>query len=388
MEVADETLTAQPGMLVLARESRGLTQTEVARAMARISGERVSQAWVSKAEAGRTPLSGLRLAWYAAAVGYPPQVLCEDPQVSGVGIGLVHHRKKAALGATALRRIHAELALARRQVGGLLAEVGGPVRQRFVRIGVSALDTPMDAAQQVRELWDVPSGPVEDMVALIERAGGLVLMRDLRTADLDAVSQWDGDQPPLVLANAMASGDRLRFSLGHEIGHLIMHAQPAATALQEREADQFASELLMPASDIRDELGGRLDLDRLLALKQRWGVSMAALARRAQALAVISDWQYRNLMIEMSTLGYRTKEPGAIPNESPRTLHTLARLLVDQYSAQEAAAAAGLLPDEFITLYLPEDSPVADPTQPAGHSGVHAFDSSLAQLNFGTGRKA
>ncbi len=360
-----EALTAQPGMLVLARESRGMTQSELAGVMAELSGEPVSQAWVSKVEAGRTSLGGTRLGWYATAVRYPAQVLCEDPQVSGVGIGLVHHRKKAALGATALRRIHAELALTRRQVSGLLAEERGRNGHRFERISVTELDTPMDAAQQMRELWELPPGPIRDLVAVIERAGGLVLVRDLRTGDLDAVSQWDGVQPPLVLANALAPGDRLRFSLAHEIGHLTMHARPAATALQEREADQFASELLMPARDIRDELGGGLDLDRLLLLKRRWGVSMAALARRAQTLAVISGWQYRNVMIEMSTLGYRTKEPGAIAHETPRTLHDAARHLADRFSVGEAAAAAGLLSEEFIALYLPERIPGSVPGRPA-----------------------
>src|SRR6266704_767607 len=96
-EVADAT------MLTLARESRGMTQLGLAAAMTELSaGERISQGYVSKAEASRLTVSGGRLDLYAGALRYPAQTLCFDPRVPGTGIGLVHHRKKAALGAQPL----------------------------------------------------------------------------------------------------------------------------------------------------------------------------------------------------------------------------------------------------------------------------------------------
>ncbi|SEG75949.1 Zn-dependent peptidase ImmA, M78 family [Thermomonospora echinospora] len=345
--------TAQASMLVLARESRGMTQTSLAAAMSALAGERVSQGYVSKAEAGRLAVEGDRLALYAKALEYPAGVLCADPELSGIGIGLVHHRKKAALGAQALRRIHAQLALARLQVRALIGSEAQR-RHRFERIAVSDLDTPAEAAQSLRKLWNLPTGPIPDLVGAIERAGGLVLVRDLETRDLDAVSQWDGREAPLFLLSAHAPADRFRFSLAHELGHIVMHPEPGTTAVQERQADEFASELLMPASDIAAELNPPLDLTRLLDLKRRWGVSMAALARKALTLAVISEWQYRNLMIEMSTLGYRTQEPGEIWREVPRVVPAAAQRLVHEHGLDRAADLVGVLPEEFVRLFSPE----------------------------------
>jgi Zn-dependent peptidase ImmA (M78 family) len=91
----------------------------------------------------------------------------------------------------------------------------------------------------------------------------------------------------------------------------------------------------------------RLDIPRLLELKHRWGTSMAALLRRASTLGVISDWQYRNLMVEMSALGYRTQEPSDLVRETPRFAAALVgRLLRDRgYQLTQLAAAAGLLTD-------------------------------------------
>lgn len=375
--MAGEAEIAHAGMLTLARESRGMTQRAVCEAMSVLAGEPISQGYVSRAEAGRLQVSGARLQLYADALGYPPSTLCMDSDVHGMGIGLVHHRKKAALGAQALRRIHAVLALARLQLRGLsfahstIAEpvhgtpVAGVGPHRFEHIAVTDLDSPADAARSIRGRWGIVAGPVPDMVKVIEQAGGLVLVRDLGTGDLDAVSHWDGgDQAPLFVLNAHAPGDRFRFSLAHELGHIVMHPEPGTTAVQERQADEFAAELLMPATDVGGEFGRGLTLERLLALKHRWGVSMAALARRAVTLATISEWQYRNLMIEMSTLGYRVHEPGAIVRECPRTVPVVASRLTQALGINHAAASAGLLPEEFRALYL---SPSTAPTNKAGH---------------------
>ncbi|RBJ10510.1 hypothetical protein DRA43_02515 [Micromonospora provocatoris] len=340
-------------MLVLARESRGMTQAEVAARMGELDGVPVSQGYVSKAEAGRLTVSGPRLDLYAKALGYPAHVLCADPDLHGVGVGLVHHRKRASLGAPTLRRIHAELALSRMQVRALLREAGQQKPHRFHRIEIDDAYDAADAATEVRKEWSLPGGPVDRLVELIEEAGGLVLVRDLGTRELDAVTQWTAGDAPLFLLNRQAPADRFRFSLAHELGHVFLHDQPGATAVQEREADEFASEFLMPAVDVRRELKGGLDLHRLVELKQRWGVSMAAIARRAVTLGGITEWQYRNVMVEMSALGYRTQEPGEVERESPCWVPDLVTYLSRDkgYSAEEIADLVGLLPDEFEDLY-------------------------------------
>ena len=349
------TVAADPAALVLARESRGLTQKRLADEMALLSGEAVSQALVSKAEAGRAEISGARLELYAQALGYPVGVLTVDPQVHGVGVGLVHHRKRASLGAPALRGLHAQLALARRQTGGLMALARAASPHRFRRIQLGELEAPSDAAMTVRQEWALGSGPVADLVGSVEEAGALVLVRDLGTRELDAVTQWLDGEPPLFLLNASAPADRSRFSVAHEVGHAVLHDELGASETQEREADEFASELLMPEATIRAVLRNtRLDLPRLLELKMQWGVSMMALLRRAVTLGAVTDWQYRNLVIEMSALGYRTSEPGTLAHEQPRFFRDLVTDLVHngQYSIDQLAESAGLLPEEFQQLYI------------------------------------
>ena len=78
----------------------------------------------------------------------------------------------------------------------------------------------------------------------------------------------------------------------HELGHAVMHQIP--TEHQEAEADRFASEFLMPAATIRDQLDA-LTVPKLARLKAEWGASMAALLRRGRDLGRVNDAQYRAL---------------------------------------------------------------------------------------------
>uniref|UniRef100_UPI003C7B8BD8 ImmA/IrrE family metallo-endopeptidase n=1 Tax=unclassified Streptomyces TaxID=2593676 RepID=UPI003C7B8BD8 len=348
---------AQPAMLALARESRGMTQADVAAAMAEASGAAgtaVSQGYVSKAESGRLAVTGERLELYASALSYPPDLLCLDPQVHGVGVGLIHHRKRASLPVGVLRRIHAQLALTRIQLNGLYrAAAEDSVRGDFPQVELSDLVTPKDAARVVRRQWGMAPGPVPDVVRCAEEGGALVVLRDLESELLDAVSQWPAGQAPLFLVNTRAPGDRCRFSVAHEIGHLVMHREPGSGAEQEKQADAFASEFLMPASDIRGEFTDGVDLAGLADLKRRWRVSMSALLRRALTLNAITDWQYRTVIIEMSALGYRTAEPVHVPLEEPCRVPLLVDRLLEKrtLTTEQAASSALLLPGDFLRLY-------------------------------------
>jgi Zn-dependent peptidase ImmA (M78 family) len=343
---------ANPEMLVLARESRNMRQGEVAAAMAELSDEPVSQGYVSRAEAGRLAVTGDRLVSYAKSLGFPSDLLCLDPQAAEVGVGLIHHRKKAALSAPSLRAVHAQLALARLQVHSLLAAAGRPALPDPVpHIEIDDLTTPTEAAAELRTKWGLAPGPIGNLIEVIENAGAVVLLRSLGSDLLDAVSQRSADGSALLLVNDHAPGDRVRFSLAHELGHLVMHRVPGSGTEQEKEADRFASAFLMPADDIRPSFAAGVSLAQLAEMKRQWKVSMGALLRRASDLNEISQWQYRNAVIEMSALGYRTSEPVEVPLETPRAMGAVVRSLAARYELDDLATRVYLLPHEFLHFY-------------------------------------
>ncbi|KAA8890590.1 ImmA/IrrE family metallo-endopeptidase [Nocardia colli] len=354
---------AHPRMLVLARESRSMTQAQLAEVMQKLAGStgRVSQGYVSRAESGRLRVAGDRLELYAHAVGYPVSLLCLTEREVGAGAGLVHHRKKQAAAAGDLKRIHALLNLTRIQLNGLRALAPHRVGNLVPRIEVDDLNTAADAARSVREQWGVRRGRLDSIVELVEGAGALVVCRELvapvaldsgaEAVPVDAVSCSPDGEDPLVLLNVGTPAERQRFTLAHELGHMVMHRIPHPA--QEKQANDFAAEFLMPVREIRGDLQARLvTVQRLLDLKNEWNVSMWALLRRAYTLGVISDWQYRTLAVEMSSLGYRTREPGALKPETPSAVASIVARHLDQGTdVTELARSAFLTADEFIDLY-------------------------------------
>jgi transcriptional regulator with XRE-family HTH domain len=219
---------ANPLMLTLARDSRQLTQSDVAREMTALrgGGPRITQGYVSKAEAGAVSVTGERLELFARVLDYPVGLLTVPGGVYGFGTACVHHRKRQSFTAAAGRRIHAYLNLARIQMGLLTRGVSDQPKNAFFRFPLSVIDTARDAAAEVRARWEVPPGPVDSMVELLEQAGGLVIRRRTPSAGWDAVSQWPEGESPVFLLNAATPPDRQRFSLAHELGHIICHPTP------------------------------------------------------------------------------------------------------------------------------------------------------------------
>jgi Zn-dependent peptidase ImmA (M78 family) len=141
----------------------------------------------------------------------------------------------------------------------------------------------------------------------VERAGIYILWCDF-DAPIDGVTMRTPDLPPCIFLNRSVTADRMRFSLAHELAHVIMHRVPTDT--MEEEANNFAAELLAPEKELRrDLIGGRITLERLARLKAKWRVSMQFILFQAKAIGCLTDHQSQYLWKQISRLGWRTREP-------------------------------------------------------------------------------
>ena len=132
---------------------------------------------------------------------------------------------------------------------------------------------PADAARMTRTQWQMPSGPARSIVRWVEAAGSVVLMADLGNQRVDGLSQWTADHP-VIMVNSGNPTDRIRWTLAHEIGHLVLHREDATDDM-EREADAFAAEFLMPEALIGPELAN-LTLGKAVDLKREWAFLCSA----------------------------------------------------------------------------------------------------------------
>lgn len=303
-------------MVSLVRESKGWSQSELAREVD------ATQGWISKIEAGLVPLVEPRLSAVAEALDCPVSLLADDTPIQGLEVTCLHHRRRhSKIGVTGKRRIEALTHLTRLSVEGLLQGVELVPEAELQRLDLDEFGgDPAEAARTIRAAWRVPSGPISNVIALLEAVGIIVVTRSLFTDAQDAVSTWprDVDRPPIMVVNTGLPADRQRFTTCHELGHLILHAVPGDD--QEKQANEFAAEFLAPAEEIGPLLAGLTtrDFPRLIELKAQWGMSISALIRRAFDLEIISDRQYRQFQIRLNQLGWRDVEPGGLRVGDPR----------------------------------------------------------------------
>lgn len=341
-------------LLILAREARGLTQDELADRVP------IAQGTLSKYETGFLPPPTEFVADAARVLNFPVSFFHQPGRP--YGFPPFHYRKRKKLSAKALGRIVAEMNIRRMHISKMLVSFGQNSNRFIPEIDQDVymarkkgeLDVE-DVARSVREGWMLPNGPIADMVGLLEENGGIVIPCDFRTDLLDAMSQRIDGMPVLFFVNMHAPADRVRHTLAHELGHMVLHTITLKDdATMEEEADAFAGAFLVPADDVRPQLR-RFELRHLANMKAYWKVSMAALAVRADRLQMITAYQKKAFWAEMTRLGYRKREPNEPPKEEPKMLRQMVAFHQKKlgYLKSEVARLLDLNPSEFDQMYGP-----------------------------------
>lgn len=341
-------------MVALMREAKGWTQSRLAQEAD------MSQAVVSRAESGALVLDHARLERLADVLDCPAELLERDPQLLPIETTCMHRRRASTMTVGVMKRIEAITHLSRITVEGLLDGVELASSRSLKRVPVTEQLGPTQIAAELRQRWAIPAGPIENLIGLVESAGVVVVVRPFGTSGQDAVSTWPhhSDRPPIMVVNADLPTDRLRFTVAHELGHLVMHALPSDD--QEREANGFAGEFLAPSKEIGPQLDDLRtgDFRRLATLKTTWGLSMAALIRRAHDLGKITDRQYREFQVRLAKLGWRTLEPVELAPEKPSVVDRVIamRRQVQGSTDEDLAEMAAMTPAAFARHYLPQAS--------------------------------
>ncbi|PVW04816.1 hypothetical protein DEA06_08585 [Microbacterium sp. Gd 4-13] len=336
---------ARGELLAALRLSRGLTQVELATAVG------ISQATLSKVESGEARLD--LETWRNVAKELLVPLSAFRAVQSSTAPARIFHRKQRTTPKSAVNKVAAELSLVRLRVRDLMGDQTTTLR-RHDREG--GFNTPQEIARDVRDELGLGRGPLDDLVAILEDAGVLVLRWPLGNIQVDAIASWQDDNVPVILIGEHVPADRQRFTMAHELGHAVMHDDEAERE-QEAEADAFAAEFLAPGSEIAKEWPADGSLDSLLLLKKRWGISLSALIRRGKDTGRLTEQEYRHWSIQLSTTGMHRREPDPTERENPTALTTAIRKSLDEgASLEELASSAHMYPREFQLTFLEETS--------------------------------
>ena len=229
------------------------------------------------------------------------------------------------------------------------------VPDRFSRLpyAVKTMEDPEAAAEKLRRKWGLGTGPIASMVGLLEDHGVRVGIIDLPEGADAMVFRIDGGAPVMVL-RAGVLGDRQRFSMAHDLGHLVLSCDGEIN--EESACHRFAAAFLVPAETARRELGERrseLSLLELHHLKSTYGMSMAAWIKRSRELGIVSRHYARELLARFRNEGWDLVEPGArVQPERPVRLEQIVIRLVHEgtIGSRRASELLGRPWEDFVHM--------------------------------------
>ncbi|MBC5725853.1 ImmA/IrrE family metallo-endopeptidase [Agathobaculum sp. NSJ-28] len=186
-----------------------------------------------------------------------------------------------------------------------------------------------EIARITRQHWKLGSGPIDNLTYVMEKNGIVISGSPIDGDKTDACSMISNGTPIVFCNKNLRSACRIRFSLAHELGHILMHSHVTKDDIKnaeflkgiESQANHFASALLLPdetfSADIRS-----LSLNYFVMLKEKWRTSIASMIYRCKDLELIDPNTYETMYRQLSYKRWRKVEPldDAIPIEPPKLL--------------------------------------------------------------------
>ena len=186
-----------------------------------------------------------------------------------------------------------------------------------------------EIAAITRKHWNLGSGPIDNLTYIMEKNGIVISGSPIDGEKTDACSMISNGTPIIFCNKKLRSACRVRFSLAHELGHILMHSHITKDDIKDAEllkmiesqANHFASAFLMPdetfSADIRS-----LSLNYFVMLKEKWRTSIASMIYRCKDLDLIDSNTYETMYRQLSYKRWRKVEPldDTIPMEPPKLL--------------------------------------------------------------------
>lgn len=366
------TEPVRPEMLQNGRKLRGLTQRELAEAAG------IDQALISKYENGR-PIPDADLRAIGQVLQLPLSFFRRRMEIHAPnGANMVLFRRRQTTSVKFQEQVWIEMARVADSLSVLLesVEVETLARLPCIEPDRGDIDEIEEIADRLRLELKIPPGPIGSVTRVLESVGVVIVRRQL-PPKVDALVDSNPGKLSLFLLSDRIQGGRARFTLSHELGHLVMH-NPLAFGVKEMDlqADRFASAFLMPSRDIKSRLR-HLTLDKLIALSVEWKVSVQSLVYRAGTLGAISQDEQQKWYIQFNRRGYHDREPIPIPLESPTLLRSLVKLHLEdlRYSVSELSEVLSFEEWEFRSQFM--DDPQLRVVPPKQKPVLRPFASEL-----------
>lgn len=312
-------------MIELARNSRKMKQKELSELLPKFN-----QPTLSKIERGELGLAYEDLIEISKALDYPVEFFYQDSPKTP--LSNLYFRKRATLPQRDLEKIYSEIQIILKGIDNLLDHIEIKEYNRYSFDLSKDGWTPESVAARMREILGYDrKEPIKHIVRKIEEQGILVYLFDSSHAKFDGLTAYTDNGTPVIFANKNQDNERLKFTIVHELFHLVMHLPCDIEPWRdyEQEANAATSNFYLPKDACINEFRD-LNYRKLGLLKSYWGVSKSAIVMRAKQLDLIDEGTYRYMYIELGRRGERVHESGYVDFDKPMILTTVVDLIKNE----------------------------------------------------------
>jgi len=331
--------------LKMAREVLGLSLRELQAAIqGQVSAQAIGKYERSEMMPGSTVLLAL-----AKALKVSPEYLLSEREIELTGVDFrkgphASVKEERAAESSVLAQVERYLQL-EELIPGVDQPWSAPADKAF---SMTCIEEAEQAADALRRRWKLGIDPIPSMAELLEDKGIKVIALDLpeNVSGSKAFVRRPGHKDvPVIVVNRNHNGERQRFTLAHELAHLVLDFSGLSDAEQEKAADRFAGAFLMPGDMVTRLLGEHrtsISIGELAELKQVFKVSIASLVVRCAQLGILAKAAYGRLWSQIKDLGWNSQsstEPHCLPAEVPQRMERLCLRAVAENAISEARAA-------------------------------------------------
>ncbi len=251
----------------------------------------VSKQMINKYEQGKSMPSSEKLIALSKLFQQKVDYFFRKPEVA---IGEINFRKKSKFGAKKISALKEEIRI---QIENYLfvetiCNVDNFFENPLQTIAASNENEVKKAVKQLRAHWNIGQDAIHNIIDLLEDHHIKVLEVDDETGHFDGLATIiDSKYPIIVIAKAMPI-ERKRFTLLHELGHLLLPLESFEEKDQEKLCNIFASEILLSEENIITEFGSyrsRISLEELKNIQEKYGISISAIIYKLGQTKIMSQ---------------------------------------------------------------------------------------------------
>lgn len=369
-----------PSRITEARESRAMSMEELADCI------QVTRQSISKYERGIISPSAEMLQCISTCLDFPPEFFYISEEKSSTGNSPLFFRSNANIAKKVKSACKYQIKwtddIKRRleKYVDFIERNLPVVENNYEDISLEDIE---ELALSIRGKWGISDEPIVDVVGLLENQGVIIgqFAASCHCAfkGIDAFSCWKDGTPYILYNSNQKSAVRTRFSILHELGHLILHSSIDEENAVKKEtvdyadiqADRFAAAFLLPATSFPKDIRGT-SLTSLEIIKRKWGAALSTIIKRCETLDLLTENQINYLKRQMTTKKYWHKEPldDELTVAAPEMLRDSILLLIDNHIITKAGfinmtalptedlkRLCGL-PDEFFDDFFLRKKPV------------------------------